>query len=61
MYTHTLDKDQQEYSDVSVVTSNEDFTQTVNTRNLYSYGAKNDDTVDQPVGKNYKVKSHFNI
>ncbi|CAB4003804.1 Hypothetical predicted protein, partial [Paramuricea clavata] len=48
-------KDQVEYSDVSVITSNEDFTQSVNARNVYSYGARNDDTVDQLAGENYKV------
>jgi hypothetical protein len=40
---------------VSVITSNEDFTQSVNAKNVYSYGARNDDTVDQLASENYKV------
>ena len=51
-----LDKDQEEYSTVSVITNNEDFTQSINSRNLYSYAGKIDVTVDQPIENKYKVK-----
>ena len=57
------DKKQEEYSDVIVVTTNEAFTQSVNSRNLYSYGAKPDDKMDQEGAINYKVNtaSHFGL
>ena len=50
------DENQEEYSDVSVITTNKDFTQSVNTRNLYSYQAELDAKIDQEVAMNYKVE-----
>ena len=55
------DENQEECSDVSVITTNEDFTQSVNTRNLYSYQAELDAKIDQEVAMNYKVEIRYNF
>ena len=55
------DENQEEYSDVSVITTNEDFTQSVKTRNLYSYQAELDAKIDQEVAINYKVEIRYNF
>ncbi|XP_028399905.1 tectonic-3-like [Dendronephthya gigantea] len=51
---HNNNKDQEQYSDVNVVTNNEDFIQSVNARNFYSYEKDNTDG-DSVVNEHYKV------
>lgn len=55
MCAPALDENQEKYSEVSVVTSNEDFTQSVKSRNLYSYGAEDNVKADEIASTYYKV------
>ena len=52
---HNNNQGQAEYSDVSVIMSNEDFTESIHSRNVYSYEVQNGDTNGQKATKNYKV------
>ena len=52
-YLHFSDKKQEEFSSVSTIEGNDDFTKAIKSRNLFSY--QTNDNVEQGLGSQYKV------